>query len=328
MRKNQLISAIVILLVLAVLSMMTRDKEDAVDYQPGTNVFSSVDSDNLGKIVIENTGTKAKTELTNKDNKWVLKDKYSMDADPAIIRKLFAAVNSSKAIHVVKHTKEDLSLFQLDENNTIKVHFYPGGSDSPLTFRLGKGHSFKKESSGRYIYIEELKVLVLADSPLSFVTGQPNIWLKKFLPYHEQVAGVTFYSGTSILWKTERNSPTLGFSLPFPKNNNKSPQQINELMVYAMQMRFMDIIPATNDFTIDPDLKGMALYYSTFSGRTYKLAFLKKEGHLLRCSLQLIANKVKSSFVKEYGEEELLKEELLEWHYTVPYKFYEMLFKL
>ena len=328
MRKKQLIITVLIMVVLVVASLLTRKVDKSQIMQPGDKVFSGIDSSNIERMIFESTAAKASTELILKDNKWVLKNKYNMDADPAVIRKLFLALEESKAIHVIDHKDEDLNLFLLSDDNTVKAEFYTKGSDKPLVFRFGKSHSFKQGHTGRYVYIESNKALVLLDTALTFIAGQSSVWLKKFLPYHEQVAGVTFYSGSNILWKTERNSTKVGFSLPLPKNNNKTPQQINEIMVYAMQMRFMDIVEPTNDFTIDPDLRDMAIYYSTFSGRTYKLSFLKKEGHLVRCSLKLISNKVKSSFTKDYGSEEQLKEALSEWHYTVPYKFYEMLFKI
>lgn len=328
MRKKQLILTLAIMIVLAAISFFSRKPSSDSSIKPGDLAFEGVDSMSLEKIIFESTASKAVTELIPKDNKWLIKNKFNMDTDPAIIRKLFLAIKESKAIHVIKHKEEDLRLFLLSEENTTKAKFYLKGQAEPIVFRLGKSHSFKKEHTGRYVYIEKLKSVILLDIPLAFIAGQASVWLKKFLPYHEQVAGVAFYSGSNTLWKTERTSPTLGFSLPLPKNNNKSPQKINELMVFAMQMRFMDIIEPTNDFTVDPELKNMSLYYSTFSGRTYKLSFLKKEGHLLRCSIRLITNKAKSSFTKDYGSEDQLKEELSEWHYTVPYNFYEMLFKL
>lgn len=328
MRKKQLIITLVIMLILAVATIFTKKSEHSANIKPGDKVFAGVDNSQIERMVFESTAVKAKTELVQSENRWLIKNKFNMPTDPAVIRKLFLAVKESKAIHVIKHKEEDLRLFLLAEENTTKASFYLKGQTEPIVFRMGKSHSFKQEHTGRYVYIEKLKALVLLDVPLAFLAGQPSVWLKKFLPYHEQVAGVAFYSGSNILWKTERTSPTLGFSLPLPKNNNKSPQKINELMVFAMQMRFMDIVEPTNVFNVDPDLKDMALYYSTFSGRTYKLSFLKKEGRLLRCSIKLISNKAKSSFTRDYGSEEQLKEELSEWHYTVPYQFYEMLFKL
>ena len=328
MRKKQLLVTLLIMVILAVASFLTRKVDKSTIMKPGDKVFAEVNVNNIERMEFESTAAKASTELISKDNKWVLKNKYNMDADPAVIRKLFLALKNSKAIHVNDYKEEELNLFLLSDANTVKAKFYTKGNSEPHVFRLGKSHSFKEEHTGRYVYIESKKALVLLDIPLAFIAGQSSVWLKKFLPYHEQVAGVTFYSGSNILWKTERISTKAGFTLPLPKNNNKSPQQINELMVYAMQMRFMDIVEPTNDFTVDLDLKDMAIYYSTFSGRTYKLNFLKKEGHLLRCSIKLISNKAKTSFAKDYGSEEQLKEALSEWHYTVPYKFYEMLFKI
>ena len=328
MRKKQLIAASVVLIVLVVLSLLSRDKKTTSNVSPGDIVFEGVKESELDRIVLNSTAAGAETEIINKDNRWLIKNRFNMDCDPSVMRKLFAAVKESKAIHVINHTKEDLKLFLLSEENTVKLDFYKKGSEKPVSFRLGKSHSFKQEHTGRYVYIPEKEALVLVDLPLAFVAGQPSVWLKKFLPYHEQVAGVTFYAGNNLLWKTERNGPAVGFSMPLPKSNNMTPQKINQLMFYAMQLRFMDIVPATNDFTVSKELQGMALYYSTFAGRTYKLSFLNREQNKLRCSIRLISNKVKTQFKKDYGSDEALKDELLEWHFTVPYKFYEELYRL
>ena len=315
------------MLVLGLASLLTKKTDSSAGMKPGDKVFSGFNLDEVEKLEIVSTAAKAKTTLLKDGNKWIVENRFKMDSDPSVVRKLFSVINDSVAIHVNKFKEEELKNYLLSEDNTVKLNVYKKGSDKAISFRLGKIHKFK-ENTGRYIYIEDKKALVLVDTQLSFAAGQPSVWLRKFLPYHEQVAGVALYSGSTILWKTERANNKLGFSLPLPKNNNKAPKEINQLMFYAMQMRFMDLKPATNDFAVDPSLKGMALYFSTFSGRTYKLNFLAKEKNLLRCSVNLITNKAKTSFAKDYGSDELIREELAEWHFTVPYQFYEMLFKL
>lgn len=327
MRKKQLILASALMIILGLISIFTGIKGSASGMKPGDKVFEGFKIEDIEKIELTSTAAKAKTVLVKKENRWLIENRYNMDSDPSVVRKLFTAFNDSVAIHVNKFKEEELKNYQLSEANTVKLDIYKSGSKEPISFRLGKNHSFK-ENTGRYIYIESKKALVLVDVPLAYAAGQSSVWIKKFLPYHEQVAGVALYSGTDILWKTERNNPKLGFSLPLPKNNNKSPNEISQLMFYAMQMRFMDITPATNDFTADPGLREISLYYNTFSGRTYKLSFLSKENGLLRCSISLMVNKAKTSFTKDYGSDEQIREELAEWHFKVPYQFYEMLFKL
>ena len=327
MRKKHLILALATMIILAVLSFLTREKDTTSGMKPGEKVFAGVKVDDIAKIELISTAAKASTVLIEKDNKWLIENKFNMDTDPAVIRKLLTALRDTQAIQVKKFKDEELKSYLLSEENTVKLKIFPKDSNEAFTFRLGKSHNFQK-SSGRYIYIENRKALVLVDVPLAFAAGQASVWLKKFLPHHEQVAGVTLYSGTSMLWKTERANNKLGFSLPLPNNNNKSPKEINQMMFYAMQMRFMDITPATNEFSADPSLNGMGLYFNTFSGRTYKLTFLSKEKNLLRCTIKLLVNKAKNSFNKDYGSDEQIREELSEWHFMVPYKFYEMLFKL
>ncbi len=328
MRKNQLIAAFALMVLLLVISFFTRDKASNTAYKPGDLVFSGVDENKLEKIIVKTTASKIESELVLNKNAWVLKNRFNMECDPAVIRKLFLAFKETKVIHVVNFKPEDLKLFLLSEENTTTIEFYTQNNPQPVTYRLGKTHSFKPESSGRYLYSPEKNALILLDNSLSFISGAPNVWVKKFLPFHEQIAGIAFVNGDNILWKAERVSAQNNFALTLPKNNNLSPQAVNQLMTYAIQMRYLDITPALNNFTVDADLKNNALYFNTFAGRTYKLNFLKKENDLIRCSINIISNKVKNEFKQDYGDDEILRDELVDWHFTIPYKIYEELYRL
>ena len=112
-----------------------------------------------------------------------------------------------------------------------------------------------------------------------------------------------------------------------PKASDKSQQQIQQLLSYVMQMRYMDIVPADNNFKVDAHLKKNDLVFQTFDGKIYNLNFLKLKGNQVRTRLSLVSSPTSTEFVKGVINADLIKEELAEWHFLVPVVFYENLFK-
>ncbi|MCH2207657.1 MAG: DUF4340 domain-containing protein [Lentisphaerales bacterium] len=326
MRKKQFIVALVLLIVLVSVSLATRDKVNTGNFDVGDKVFEDLDIAKITKINLTKSAFKQEVLLEKKQEQWKVANRYDVTADPALIRKFLNLVNTAKAVHVVPHKEEDLPLFQLDEQLGVKVELV-SGEKSKETFIFGKTHTFTEKSSGRYIYLVDKKAVVLLDSPLSYISSLPSIWLKKYLPFHEEVAAATLYSDSSIIWKTERLNSRDPFRMVLPKASEKTPQQVKQLMVYAMQLRFMDIVPADNNFQADPQLKKHNLVLQTFDGKIYNLNFLKLKGNEIRCSLKLISSPSKSEFVTSLVDAERIKDELSEWHFKVPFAFYEALFK-
>ena len=326
MRKKQFISAIVLLILLAIISFLSRDEDLSGNFKVGDKVFQNLDPNSINKITVSQKTLKQETVLEKKDNEWLVSNRYEVTADPALIRQFTDLIKTAEAVHVVPFKPEDLPLFQLDENSGVKVDIETEGNPVE-TFYFGKNHSFSAQSSGRYIYLPESKAIVLLDKPLSYISALPSIWLKKYLPFHEEVAAATLYSDSNIVWKTERQNAQTPFRMVIPKASEKSPQQIKQLMIYTMQLRFMDIVPAENNFTPDPQLKKVNLILQTYDGKIYKLDFLKLVGNQVRCSLKLIANSTNNEFVKSFVNIDQLKEELSEWHFMVPLAFYEALYK-
>lgn len=326
MRKKQLITALILMAVLGVISWMTRDKSTGSDVKVGDLVFNGIDVSKISRVHIV-TPNQSETEIYSKNKKWVLKERYDMDADPSVVRNLMTVLGKAKAIQVVPFKEEDLNLFLLDKNATV-MKVYQEGSDQPLTFKFGKFHQFSQQGQGRYVYIKEKDSVVLLSGRYDFVTGHQSVWLKKYLPYQEQVASVSlFYDGT-ILWKSQRQSSKSNFMMVQPKNSKLNKMQIKNLIESALYMRYMDITPAVNDFEPDKEYQKVNLVFQTFAGRAYELNFLKKDKNFVRCTLKLIDAKVKTDFIKEYGSVEALREEISEWHFLVPFLSYQNLFKM
>ena len=326
MRQKQLIMAVMLMLVLAVVGWFTRDKNTKGEVKEGDFIFSGIDSTKMNKFVV-NTPGKSKTEIYLKDGRWVVKNRYDMEADPALIRKVKTLLAKSRAVQVVNYKETDLNLFGLD-SDAVTLSVFEEGRAEPHIFKFGKTHQFQQENEGRYIYLNDKKSVVLVPGQMYFISGLPHIWLKKFLPYHEQVAGVSLWYQGSLMWKTDRNNPKAGFQLIHPKNSNTNAEKTNALMVYAMQMRFMDIVPALNNFEPDKEYQQVNLDFHTFSGRTYKLTFLKKDGNMVRCRMDLIATSVQTKFVKQYGSIEEIRDEIREWHFMASHEYYKNLFNL
>lgn len=324
MRKKQFITAIILLVFLAIISFLSREKDLTGDFKVGNKVFAGVDPASISKITFSKK--EYKTILVKKGNEWVVSNRYEVTADPALIRQFLDLLNSAKAVHVVPHQVEDLPLFQLDDKLGLKVDIETSAG-SVKTFYFGKSHTFSAKSSGRYVYLPSSKAVILLDKPLLYISPLPRIWLKKYLPFHEDVAAATLYSDSNIIWKTERQNIQTPFRMVLPKASEKSPQEIKQLMSFVMQLRYMDIVPAENDFTPDSNLKKVSLGFQTYDGKIYSLDFLKLVGNQIRCSLKLIANSGQSEFVNNYVDTDLLKEELSEWHFMIPAAFYEVLLK-
>ena len=205
---------------------------------------------------------------------------------------------------------------------------YQEGSSEPLTFKFGKFHQFSKQGQGRYIYIKDKESVVLLAGRFDFITGHQSVWLKKYLPYQEQVAGVTLLYDGSVLWRSQRSSTKSHFMMLEPKNSKMNKMQIQRLLESALYLRYMDITPAVNDFEPDKEYKKVNLVYQTFAGRVYQLNFLKQDKNFVRCTLKIIDAKVKTEFIKEYGSVDALREEISEWHFLVPLASYQNLFKI
>ena len=328
MRKKQLILAFVFMVVLGLISWLTRDKDLSGTVKVGDLVFADVNSENMNRVILETPG-QAVTELILKDRRWLVKSRFNMDADPSLIRKLKTLILKAKAVHVVSHEEKDLKLFQLDKNAVLMKVFEEGKSE-PQVYRFGKTHIFHQENSGRYIYLQNKQSVVLLAESLSFITGHASVWLKKYLPPLEQLASTSLFYEGSVLWKTDRNHPKAAFKLVIPKEVKQAAEKTKQLMYSSMQLRFMDITPALNDFEPDKEYANIKLYFSTFSGRRYELSFLKqdKKKNTLRCRLSIISSKTKTEFHKQYNSDAELVEELKEWHFIIPFRFYEKLFAL
>jgi hypothetical protein len=328
MRKKQLILAFVFMVVLGLISWLTRDKDVSGTVKVGDLVFADVKSEKMNRVILETPG-QAVTELILKDRRWLVKSRFNMDADPSLIRKLKTLILKAKAVHVVPHEEKDLKLFQLDKS-AILMKVFEEGKSEPQVYRFGKTHIFHQENSGRYIYLQNKQSVVLLAESLSFITGHASVWLKKYLPPLEQLASTSLFYEGSVLWKTDRNHPKAAFQLVIPKEVKDVAEKTKQLMYSSMQLRFMDITPALNDFEPDKEYAKIKLYFSTFSGRRYELSFLKKDKktNTLRCRLSIISSKTKTEFHKQYNSDAELVEELKEWHFIIPFRFYEKLFVL
>ncbi|MCM8533158.1 MAG: DUF4340 domain-containing protein [Lentisphaeraceae bacterium] len=327
MRKKQLITTFVLLVALVILSLLTRDKDTAGKMQVGDAVFTDVNPNDLTEIRLTRKAYKAETVLINDNGVWKVKNRYGVAADPALIRKYLGLVKDAKAVHVVNHTTEDLPLFQLDEKVGAVIAEFIHKDGKKARYFFGKSHFFSQKSSGRYLYVENKNSVILLDDALSYVSAQPSIWLKKYLPFHEEVASASLYSGTSIIWKTDRTHSQDPFRMAIPKASKKSPQEVKQLMMYVMQMRFMDITPAENDFEVDPKFKDLKLMFQTFDGKIYDLDFLALKGQVIRSRLKLVSSPTNTEFVSSVVNPELIKEELAEWHFLVPYAFFQIILK-
>ena len=142
MRKKQLIFALVFMGVLGLVSWVTRDADRSGDVRVGDLLFGGVDSSKVNRIIVD-TPNQAVTELIIDKKNWVVKNRFNMDADPALIRKTKALIDNAKAVHVIQHDETDLNLFALDAKSSIKMKIYSEGSDEPEVYRFGKFHSFQ-----------------------------------------------------------------------------------------------------------------------------------------------------------------------------------------
>jgi hypothetical protein len=324
MRKKPLIISLILMLLLGVLSWLSVGREPLARLKEGEQVFAAVQLNKLRRIHMKSAASGSESDLLKVGGQWQVSSRYNLEADPSLLRQLFVSLEESRALQVVKHREEDLSFFQLDAQTAVTLELFEDGLEEPHRYRFGKEHSFNGKHSGRYVYMEKEKSLVLLGSHMSYVAGEPSVWLRKYLPYHEQIGAVLLVKDEKALWKAGRNHAGESFRLLYPEDSGKTAEQLTQMINYVMQMRFMDIVEPLNNFTPDPEISTVRLSLQTFSGRIFTIKFLARQDNKVRCQLML-RSPGNASLAKNYQSDDELRELFSEWHFTVPYLFLQQL---
>ena len=335
MRKKQLIIALLLMSVLAIVSWVNRDQDNKSTVKSGDKVFAAVDTETLNKIEItspwlKKAGREGEVILHKKDGRWYIKNRYDIDADPALMRKFYQRIENLVVLHPQPFREVDLPLFKLNEEAATTIKLYHDGEAEPKTFLFGDHIVLGGKNHGRFVYMPAEKAVVSVGEAVGELSdARSSYWLRKYLPFHEQVGLVTFYAEGSKMWSCGRHSGDDGFAVVYPKDAKKSSEQLNNVLKIAIgYLRDYTDVLLPADLKPAKNFTRAVLEFTTFSGRKYKVKFEELlDRQTVRCLILFNGVKNRTQFALDFGSDGDIKEFFQDWHFSIPSAVYESFFQ-
>ena len=315
MKLKQLYMVLVISLLLMGVLIGTKEKNLVHEgsLKPGDKIFTDW---NEVKTISISRGQQ-KSEIYKMDGDWVLKNRYDFIADQKQVSDVLGDLKNMKVAQTVDTRTTDKHLYTLDKDSQLiteqpielNVEFTNG---KKTKLYLGKSHSQGTKVAGRYYMTEQGEVFI-STQVLSNTQEDPRVWLRKFLPPHQNVLSVSYFSRGRLIWQTGRSTPNKPLKFKYPSELSKmTDRQTHGFMTKIFQARYLDVEVAR---PVDKrDFEGERLELVDYKGRTYSLELLKREkSGKIRCRLALNTD-ADLEAASDYMD---IQQALSEWHFML-----------